>query len=151
MIVTIIVTFMAGNSRFYMAVHILAILAMYPDERHTSECIAESVGTHPVIVRRILGMLKRAGLVEARPGANGGSLLSIAAMDIPLSAVFKAVEEDPLLTPHARPNQGCPVGKSIHQALEGIASSVEQGIDSALAQATIAQTVEQIRKINKKK
>lgn len=142
---------MAGNSRFSMAVHILAILAMYPGERHTSECIAESVGTNPVIIRRILGRLKKAGLVEARQGVNGGSVLSIAAMDIPLSVVFRAVEDSPLLQYHANPNQACPVGKRIHEAMADIAMSVEKGIDSALGQATIAQTVEKIRKLNKRK
>src|SRR5512133_3258414 len=142
---------MSGNSRFSMAVHILAILAMYPDERHTSECIAQSVGTNPVIVRRILGMLKKASLVEARPGANGGSVLSIAAKDITLSEVFRAVEDSPLLPPHSNPNQGCPVGKQIHEALEDITLSVERSIDAALGQATIAQTVDKIRRLNKKK
>ena len=52
------------NSRFSTAVHILTLLASMPGERLTSEFIAASVGTNPVVIRRQLASLREAGLVQ---------------------------------------------------------------------------------------
>ncbi len=159
LIVTNLVTFtgafigtgesMAANSRFYMAVHILVLLAMYPEERLTSENIARSVGTNPVIIRRIMGQLRGAGLVTAKIGAGGGSELARPPEKIPLSEVYRAVE-GAVIIPHANPNQCCFVGRCIHDAIKGIADSVETNIDKTLYSTTIAHTVEKIRAQSKK-
>jgi DNA-binding IscR family transcriptional regulator len=50
-----------------MAVHILSLIAVNSNEL-TGDCIAGSVNTNPVVIRRIMGMLKKAGFVEVRPG-----------------------------------------------------------------------------------
>ena len=63
------------SSRFTMAVHILALLALEKNTLCTSEWIAKSVNTNPVVVRRIIGKLKKAGLVNVRPGTGGAYLL----------------------------------------------------------------------------
>src|SRR5690348_16174716 len=60
------------NSRFSTAVHILTLLASTPGERMTSEIIAASVGTNPVVIRRQLALLREAGLVESRGARHGG-------------------------------------------------------------------------------
>ncbi|MCA1734101.1 MAG: Rrf2 family transcriptional regulator, partial [Acidobacteria bacterium] len=54
---------MATSSRFAVATHILTVLAVRGDEPSSSNLIASSVGTNPVVIRRLLGMLGRAGLV----------------------------------------------------------------------------------------
>jgi hypothetical protein len=59
------------SSRFSIAVHILSLLAISPSAHGTSEWIAGSVGTNPVIIRRVLGQLKKAGLVTVRAGIGG--------------------------------------------------------------------------------
>lgn len=58
------------SSRYSIAVHILSLVALSPTSC-TSDFIAESVNTNPVIIRRIIGMLKKAGLVHVRAGAGG--------------------------------------------------------------------------------
>src|SRR5579864_2639388 len=60
------------NSRFSMAVHILTLLASTAGGRLTSEIIAASVGTNPVVIRRQLALLREAGLVESSGGPHGG-------------------------------------------------------------------------------
>src|SRR5438105_13322651 len=64
------------NSRLTVAVHLLALLAWvgerYPGTLVTSESAAESANTNPVVVRRILGRLRAAGLVTSHPGPTGG-------------------------------------------------------------------------------
>ncbi|WP_407672896.1 Rrf2 family transcriptional regulator [Paenibacillus profundus] len=47
-------------------VHILSLLAPAKDAHCTSEWIAGSVGTNSVIIRKILGQLKKAGLAGVR-------------------------------------------------------------------------------------
>ena len=60
------------NTRFAVAYHALGLLASIPGEPLSSEQLAVSVGSSPVYLRRVLGLLRRAGLVESRPGASGG-------------------------------------------------------------------------------
>ena len=63
---------MNTNQQFAVSCHILAILAAYPDTAVTSETIAESVDTNPVVIRRIMSHLRQHGLVDSRSGASGG-------------------------------------------------------------------------------
>src|SRR4051812_50110457 len=60
------------NTQFALAVHVLTLLGSELDERHSSEFLADSAGSSAVHVRRVLGGLRRAGLVRSRPGPNGG-------------------------------------------------------------------------------
>jgi len=65
---------MTISSRFSVAIHILSLLEISKDEICTSEYIAGSVNTNPVVIRRIMGMLSKAGLVEVRTGVAGAKL-----------------------------------------------------------------------------
>lgn len=61
------------SSRFTVAVHILSLLALEKNAHCTSEWIAGSVNTNPVVVRRVIGQLKKAGFVQVRPGTGSVS------------------------------------------------------------------------------
>ena len=91
---------MTKSSRFVVATHCLTLLAYGDGEAMTSDYIAGSVNTNPVVVRRILGMLAKAGLVTTHEGAGGGVRLAKSANDIDLRTVFAAVEPDELFAPH---------------------------------------------------
>lgn len=45
------------NSRLAVAIHILSLISM--DEKTSSEIIADSVNTNPVVVRRMISLLKK--------------------------------------------------------------------------------------------
>jgi DNA-binding IscR family transcriptional regulator len=60
------------NCRFTVAIHVLCLLAAQHPQPLTSEFIAGSVNTNPVVIRRLLGSLRRAGLVKSQPGVSGG-------------------------------------------------------------------------------
>ncbi|HMA64228.1 MAG TPA: Rrf2 family transcriptional regulator [Chitinispirillaceae bacterium] len=137
---------MTENSRFYMAVHVLVLLAMFPDELHKSGDIGKSVGVNPVVIRRLLAILRSAGLVSAKQGAGGGSLLQKDPFAITLAFVYRAVGAGGVLTPHNRnTSKICPVGKHIHEAMITIATSVETVVDAALGQVTIGDMVSRIK------
>ena len=70
------------------------------------------MNTDPVVIRRILGQLKKAGLVEVHAAA-GGTFLRRAPAGISLLDVYRAVEvvaEGKLLHVHEGLNPRCPMG-----------------------------------------
>src|SRR5260370_859141 len=112
---------MGTSCRFAMAVHVLAVLAYKDGDRVTSELLAYSVNTNPVVIRRLLLALQQARLVETRKGAGFGSRLSRSAARINLGEVFRAVEQDEAFRlPPKNPNQGFPGGHCIQRALHRV-------------------------------
>ncbi len=85
---------MAQNGRFGLSVRVLAYLALTPDTMHTSAAIAESLGTSPVMVRRVFSALHQAGFIVQRKGPQGGAKLKAAAKSIGLGDVYAAVAGD---------------------------------------------------------
>jgi Rrf2 family protein len=133
---------MAANSKLTVAAHVLAWMALVArssDRVVTSEQIAASVNTNPVVVRRALGMLREASLVKVQRGAHAGCMLARPAESITLRDVYEAVEPDAVFGLHQRqPNQGCPVGRGIQPALAKVFQGVDEAVLDALAQTTIA-------------
>lgn len=129
-----------------MAAHVLVLLSLYPEELMTSENISQSVGVNPVVIRRLMGMLRRAGLVAAKAGANGGSALAVPPESISLSAVYIAVEEGSIIKPHGKgTSKICPVGRNIHEVLRTVSESVDRSVDETLARVSIADLAARLR------
>lgn len=131
------------SSRFAVAVHILSLLAVSPTSHNTSEWIAGSVNTNPVIIRRVLGKLKKAGLVNVRSG-TGGAYLIKELKDITLFEIYQAVEvvkEDNLFHLHEEPNPECPVGANIQSILQLVLTSAQSAMEEVLMKVTMAQLV----------
>lgn len=103
--------------KFPIAVHILLSIEYFKDEKNTSEFLAETVGTNPVIIRKITACLKSAGLVEVRAGVGGMSLAKNPE-NISLYDVYMAVSESEkeLFKIHSSP-QLCPLGGRINGLL----------------------------------
>ena len=56
------------SSRFTMAIHMFACIDAFSDQKMTSDFMAASIGTNPVIVRKILQQLKAAVLLKLQEG-----------------------------------------------------------------------------------
>src|SRR5271169_2324333 len=80
------------SSKLSVGIHILTIFALKPGEPLTSEFISCSVNTNPVVIRRLLGTLREAGLVESRTGVGGGWSLLREPEQITLLDILRAVE-----------------------------------------------------------
>lgn len=138
---------MQSSSRFSVSVHVLTLLATNPPgELLTSDRMAGSVNTNPVVIRRILGQLKQAGLVEVRAAA-GGTYLRRDPAAITLLDVYRAVEvtDERLFSLHANPNPDCLVGRHIQAALDGTLRRAQVALEQELASTTLAQVVENVR------
>ncbi|UFJ41041.1 Rrf2 family transcriptional regulator [Brevibacillus humidisoli] len=131
---------MTISSRFSVAVHILSLLHFCKDERPTSEFIAGSVNTNPVVVRRIMGMLSKAGLIKTSQGVPGATL-ACPIGDITMLDVYRAVQadQDELFAMHDHPNPSCPVGRTIQKSLDVVFSHAQQAMENELANVTIEQ------------
>jgi Rrf2 family protein len=136
---------MAANSRLTIAVHALAWMALAQQrglERLTSEQVAASVNTNPVIIRRSLGDLRRAGLVHVRHGAGAGWSLARDPEQITLLDVYDAVgQEPPFGMHHTVPNLECPVGRGIRPALGHVYGEIEQALRRELRGTSVADVL----------
>jgi Rrf2 family protein len=135
----------AANSRMTIAIHALTWMALAQRQGHdvlTSDQVAASVNTNPVIIRRSLGDLRRAGLVQVRHGAGAGWRLARAPEEITLLDVHHAVDQDPPFgMHHTQPNPACPVGRGIRPALERVYDAIEQAMRRELALVSVADVL----------
>jgi Rrf2 family protein len=129
-----------------MALHVLAVLAYKDGDRVSSQILAASVNTNPVIIRRLLLALQRARLVETRKGPGLGSRLSRAPGRINLAEIFRAVEgQERFIMPARRPNAACPVGHRIRPTLQSVFDSARAAFERDLSKRTLAELVGRLR------
>lgn len=135
---------MSANSQFTVMVHILTVLTAAPVPV-SSTAIADSVNTNPVTIRKAIGKLRAAGLVETIPGSKGGATLHKSPSKISLADVFELVKED-CMGKHANPpNPNCPVGGNIQKVLRNIHKELDDVIIEALAKKSILDIWEEIK------
>ncbi len=134
------------SSRFTVAIHILAALEIGNDKVCTSEVIATSIQNNPVVVRRIMGMLKKAELVDVNIGCGGAYLIK-PVQDITLFEVYKAVdvvEDEKLFQIHENTNQECVIGANIQNVLMLILPKAQAAMEDVLRSYTMEDVVTSI-------
>ena len=128
------------SSRFTMAIHMFACIDTFTDQKMTSDFMAASIGTNPVIVRKLLQQLKAAGLIEVSRG-TGGVTITRPLDQITILDIYKAVEcapQEQLFHFHENPNSNCPVGRNIHRVLDDRLAEVQKAMEEKLAGMTLA-------------
>ncbi|MFJ7828094.1 Rrf2 family transcriptional regulator [Psychrobacillus sp. NPDC096623] len=136
------------SSRFTVAIHVLSLISLNQNIVSTSEWIAESVNTNPVVIRRVMGKLKKAGLIDIRRGL-GGATLQKNLEDITLLDVYNAlevVEDGELFQIHENPNPNCPVGANIQDVLELILVKAQDAMETILKEITMEELVKVLTK-----
>lgn len=134
-------------TRFAVAVHILLLLATAPGGQLTSGRLAESVGTNPVVIRRLAGQLARAGLIRIRRGP-GGAELAKAPDSITLGQVWQAMRRKglPLLPVHHGPARAeASPAPAIPGLLRRAFDSAEAAMEADLAATTLEDLCKQLR------
>lgn len=133
------------SSRFTIAVHVLICIETFKkDMKTTSDFLASSVNVNPVVIRRILQQLKKAGIVEVKRGSGGADLARDPA-DITLLDVYTAVEsveKGRLFHFHENPNPQCPVGSNIHNILDDRLKRIQDAMEDQMRSVTIRDVME---------
>ena len=137
---------MSANTHFTVALHIVTWMALASQQVEivTSDQIAGSVNTNPVFIRRILGKLHTAHLVNVQHGTSAGWTLARPPEKISLLEVYQAVSQEPLFElHHTLPNQGCPIGRGIQPALKRFYSDAEAAMKQQFAQVSVADVLDE--------
>ncbi|PMD67858.1 Rrf2 family transcriptional regulator [Companilactobacillus nuruki] len=108
---------MRVSTRFSDSIHILAFIEIYQEKKLSSELIANSIETSPVVVRRLMSTLRGAGLIATKKGTAEPKLAK-ESKQITLLDVYLAVEKDrQLFTLDTNTNPECIVGGNIQKVL----------------------------------
>ena len=137
---------MSTNSRFAVAVHVLSLMAWSGEEPLKSEQVAESVNTNPVVIRRILLDLAKAGLVVSQTGSLGGSRLALDPAKTTLLDIYRALEYGGVFSLHPQPpSRDCPVGVNIETVLGEVLLEVDGAVEGVLKNITIDDVVQRLK------
>ncbi len=130
---------MKRNSRLSLALHTLSHMAGNPDRVRTSSEIAEHAGTNPVVVRRVLGKLREAGLLTSEKGHAGGWLLARQPQDITLADVYLALDERMVATDERSDAPACSIEHALHERVSSVLKEIEESLVQKLSETSISE------------
>ncbi|MEM6617809.1 MAG: Rrf2 family transcriptional regulator [Pseudomonadota bacterium] len=133
---------MKRNSRLSLALHTLSHMAGDPEQMRTSASIAAHAGTNPVVVRRVLGRLREAGLLISEKGHAGGWRLAKPPQGITLADVYLALDEKLIASDDNEERPTCAVEYALRRRVTQVMDEVEAGLITRLRQTTISQLFE---------
>lgn len=110
----------------------------------TSNLLAESTGSNPVVIRNILSALKKAGLITV-PRGTGGAKLCADPSQITLFQIYSALEPDGLTSIigiHPCDGRPCPVAQNIRKVLEHPYHQIEDAIKEAMEEITLQSMID---------
>jgi DNA-binding IscR family transcriptional regulator len=136
------------STKCSVALHLLILLEVFKSKKLTSETLSRSVGSNPVVIRNVIGALKKAGIVDVQRG-TGGASLAVAPENITIWSVYQAVETTPLseiigLHPHPEPK--CPVGSKIGALLKKPYGSIADSVKQSMSSYTLRQLLDDYTK-----
>lgn len=129
---------MKRDSRLSSVLH--ALLHMAEQEgRMTSDALARCLGTNPVVVRRTMGFLRDAGIVQSERGHAGGWRIQADLRTVTLRQLHEALGEPAMFAignRHEAPE--CLVEQSVNAALEGAFAEAEALLLQRFSDITLA-------------
>ncbi|AVS96507.1 RrF2 family transcriptional regulator [Paracidovorax avenae] len=129
---------MKRDSRLSSVLH--ALLHMAEQEGPmTSDALAQCLGTNPVVVRRTMGFLRDAGIVQSERGHAGGWRIQADLRAVTLRQLHEALGEPAMFAignRHEAPE--CLVEQSVNAALEGTFAEAEALLLRRFSEITLA-------------
>ena len=132
-----------NNTRFATIIHILTLLAKYPDQWLSSDWIAESININPVMVRKELSVLHKLGWVISKKGKEGGTMLNRESCKISMADIYNAVKNSNVLGKKNTCGDNCPIGKAINMELEKLFNETDEIVVHALEKKSLKSFVDQ--------
>jgi DNA-binding IscR family transcriptional regulator len=129
---------MKRDSRLSAVLHALLHMAERGGPM-TSDALARCLGTHPVVVRRTMGLLREAGLVAADRGHAGGWRISADLTKVTLRQLHEALGEPALFAVGNRnEHPECLVEQAINAALDTAFADAETLLLQRFESVTLA-------------
>ena len=128
-----------------LAVHcLLFIHEAQGSVKVTSNLLAQSTGSNPVVIRNILSALKKAGLITV-PRGTGGAELCADPSRITLYQIYTALEPNgvtSLIGIHPCQGRRCPVAQNIRKVLKTPYHKIEDAVKAAMEEVTLQSMIE---------
>lgn len=110
----------------------------------TSNLLAESTGSNPVVIRNILSALKKAGLITV-PRGTGGAELCVDPSQITLYQIYSALEPNgvtSIIGIHPCDGRPCPVAQNIRNVLKTPYHKIEDAVKKAMEEVTLQSMID---------
>jgi len=142
---------MRRDSRLSDVLHVLLHMAEQ-EGAMTSESLAKSLRTNPVVIRRTMAGLREQGYVQSEKGHGGGWRLACDLAKVTLRDVYTAIGSPTLLAmSHRTESPGCLVEQSVNAALDGAFHDAEALLLARLGEVTLADLNRAVRKRQKRR
>ncbi|MHC3377649.1 Rrf2 family transcriptional regulator [Ligilactobacillus equi] len=136
------------DTKFSVALHILTMISE-SQEVLSSKALATSVGTNASYIRKVIALLKNAGLLVSHQGKSGYQLTKEPA-EMSLLEIYYAtqdVDHVHLFQIHQNTNLECPVGKHIQGAVAPIFGDLEVQLSQKLAAQTLKNVIDNLYQV----
>ncbi|MBR0696116.1 Rrf2 family transcriptional regulator [Bradyrhizobium lablabi] len=126
----------------------LALAQSEGDILLSSTQLAEGAGTNPTLVRRLLPLLSKAGLISVTKGREGGVRLARPAREVTLDTIYRAiVGDEPLWTARENVPHRCLVSNNISSFFGRLTREAEEALLLSLSRRDLAESLEELRRI----
>ncbi len=127
---------MQASSKFTTAIHICIFLKHSGENLVSSQRLATSVKTNPVVIRRLIADLKEHRIIGSVNGAQGGFFLNRPIDKISLWDIYQAVrDKDFFHKPKVNPD--CPVSSNLGFLVDDVYSAAELSMKAAMDSVTV--------------
>jgi DNA-binding IscR family transcriptional regulator len=138
---------MRRDSRLSGVLHVLLHMAQHPDRPFTSEEMAKSMDTNPVVIRRIMAGLRDQGYLRSEKGHGGGWSLSCQLDKVTFRDIYTALGEPALLAIGNRTESpGCVVEQAVNAALGSAFDEAEALLLEKFGDVTLATLAADVRR-----
>jgi DNA-binding IscR family transcriptional regulator len=138
------------GTKFSIAIHILLSAEFFREKyKVTSDFLAASAHTNPVVIRKIMGILREAGLIEVASG-TGGITLTRKPKEITLKDIYFAVnpiKDGKLFNIHKNSAPKCPVGGNIINLLEPYFTKAQSAMEDNLTKPTLKNLLDDLNSV----
>lgn len=113
----------------------------------SSESLAQSVNTNPVVIRRLLSQLTKAHLVSTTRGKAGGVKLAKEPQMITLKDIYMALSPSNNMGPRDKaPHKDCAVSCSMHSIMTTVSEGTQKATLKYLDSQKLSDLIKKIQK-----
>lgn len=135
------------NSSFSIAVHALVYLN-HMEKVLSSEELARNVCTNPVLIRKVMSKLKKAGIVDTKGGNSGGYVFTADAEALTLERIAEAIDAHFVGSPwrSGDVDKECLISSGMGELMQNIYTRLDERCRESLRGITIADIDRKILK-----